>query len=214
MRLPGSPDETAQFLLRKLRRDLHDDLGTALAAVATQLELALRAIEQDRIEATRLIERSRGETVAMIGKVRELVVEPSIGSLLVREQPDLVARLRVTLADLRAAFAAATELIVDIGQELAAVPESMADDVFWIVHEAVVNVFRHGHATRCWVHVSVGEREVQLRVRDDGVGFPSGRVPDGTGLTSMRERAQDHGGLCTVRPALPSGALVEANMPI
>jgi signal transduction histidine kinase len=213
MRLPGAPDETAQLLLRKLRRDLHDDVGTALAAVATQLELALRTIGEDHTEAARLIERSRGETVAMIDKVRELV-GPAGGSLLVRDQPDPVSRLRVALAELRVAFASDVELTVDVGPELAGVAEPIADDVFWIVHEAVVNVLRHAHATHCWVSVSVDDREVQVRVRDDGVGFPSGTVPGGTGLTTMRERAQDHGGSCTVRPALPSGALVEANMPI
>ncbi|MEV6848458.1 ATP-binding protein [Actinoplanes sp. NPDC051411] len=213
MRLPGAPGESAEILLRKWQRDLHDDVGAALAAVATQLELALQLIEQDRRKAASLIERSRGETVAMIGKVRELVVDPYAGSLLVRDRPDVVAWLSDALFELSVAFEAPAELTIDIDPGLASLPESTLDDIYRIVHEAVVNVLRHAGATRCWVEISVGEAEVQLRVRDNGVGFPLGRVPEGTGLTSMQERAENHGGSCTVRPATPSGVVVEAAIP-
>ena len=192
-------------------------MGSALAAVAHQLELASRAVGQDQDEAGRLIQQARGETVAMIGRVRQLVVGQgeAVGwPTDADEQIDVVTRLRAALTDLRSAFQSTVELTLDLNEELMNVKETVAVQIFWIAHEAVVNVLRHASATRCSVSVSVDEREIHLRVRDDGVGFPHGMVPEGTGLTSMRERAEDHGGWFEIRTVPPSGALVEAGMPI
>jgi two-component system NarL family sensor kinase len=46
------------------------------------------------------------------------------------------------------------------------------------------------------------------------VGLPGRPRPDGIGLTSMRQRAADLGGSCTVGPAEPSGMIVQARLPL
>jgi two-component system NarL family sensor kinase len=50
-------------------------------------------------------------------------------------------------------------------------------------------------------------------VRDDGVGVPEDRRA-GVGLSSMRERAEELGGTCDVKPVLTGGTRVLARLPL
>jgi signal transduction histidine kinase len=54
---------------------------------------------------------------------------------------------------------------------------------------------------------------LQLEVLDDGLGVP--RKPRyGVGLASMRERAAEVGGTCTIEPRRPRGTVVRAVLPV
>jgi signal transduction histidine kinase len=76
----------------------------------------------------------------------------------------------------------------------------------------VYNAVRHARAHGVQVCIRVGDRQVEVQVTDDGDGVPAGYVP-GVGLASMRERAAELGGHCTVEPVHPSGTRVRAVLP-
>ena len=63
------------------------------------------------------------------------------------------------------------------------------------------------------IRVRAGAGAVEVEVTDDGRGLPERPVP-GVGLSSMRERAAELGGSCSVGPAAPSGTRVHAVLPL
>ena len=83
-----------------------------------------------------------------------------------------------------------------------------------IAMEAMTNVARHAAARRCSVDLSLDDGALVVRVRDDGVGLPSGTARGGVGLRSMAERAEQLGGRCTVAPAAGGGVAVLAVLPV
>jgi hypothetical protein len=54
---------------------------------------------------------------------------------------------------------------------------------------------------------------LELEVRDDGAGLSAG-YQTGIGLASMRERAAELGGSCTIQPSLSGGTRVLARFPV
>ena len=80
-----------------------------------------------------------------------------------------------------------------------------------IVQEAVMNAVRHANAQHCQVDLCLNGSLV-VQVTDDG----DGRVPahPGTGLLSMRERAEELGGDCIVTFAPGRGTSVCATLPV
>ncbi|MFC4061333.1 sensor histidine kinase, partial [Planomonospora corallina] len=58
---------------RRLRRDLHDGLGPALASMAMTVDEARIRLARDPGEAARLLERVRGQVAEAVGDVRTLV---------------------------------------------------------------------------------------------------------------------------------------------
>jgi signal transduction histidine kinase len=69
------------------------------------------------------------------------------------------------------------------------VPIEVRREAFLIFKEAVNNAVRHSHCRTLRVEINVDDRNLHLRVSDDGVGFEMESDRGGTGLTSMRQRA-------------------------
>ena len=80
-----------------------------------------------------------------------------------------------------------------------------------IVTEALTNVTRHAHATRCSVRIQL-DHGLDVDVRDDGVGLPEG-WRTGVGIASMRERVTELGGTLVIEPCLPHGTRITAHLP-
>ncbi|WP_067127991.1 sensor histidine kinase [Microtetraspora malaysiensis] len=88
---------------------------------------------------------------------------------------------------------------------LPALPAAVEVAAFRIASEAMTNVARHSGATRCRVAVEVGG-SFELTVADNGCGTDR-TTTRGIGWTSMRERAAELGGSCTIS-SRPEGRLV------
>ncbi len=94
----------------------------------------------------------------------------------------------------------------------------LRDEVYRIVAEGLRNAFRHAGAGRIEVEIHYDERELRLRLRDDGKGMDA-RVLDEErhgghwGLRGMRERAKLVGGSLEVWSELDSGSEIELRIP-
>ncbi|MDQ6643003.1 MAG: histidine kinase, partial [Chloroflexota bacterium] len=86
--------------------------------------------------------------------------------------------------------------------------------VYRIAQEAITNVVRHAQARSCVVRLAFDDtkRFLCLEVLDDGIGH-SAQHKTGVGLHSMRERAEEIGGSCTIEPAGSEGTRVVTCLP-
>lgn len=76
----------------------------------------------------------------------------------------------------------------------------------------MTNVARHSGATRCRVRVEV-DGSFELTVSDNGHGTDR-TTTRGMGWTSMRERAAELGGSCTITSRPEGGLVVRAVLPL
>jgi signal transduction histidine kinase len=94
----------------------------------------------------------------------------------------------------------------------------LRDEVYRIAGEALRNAFRHAQARQIEVEIHYDERQLRLRVRDDGKGMDAeslGEHPRAGhfGLHGMRERAKIVGGQLDVWSERDSGTEVELIIP-
>ncbi|GEB13042.1 Histidine kinase [Pimelobacter simplex] len=189
---------------RLLRRELHDSLGPSLAGVG----LGLTAVEQ-------MGDDQRADRSALIGRLR---------TELVRRTEDMRTLARALLppalddGDLAGAVATLVERIGGHGLTIATdlrdverlAPRTQVA-VYLIVSEALLNVRRHAGATRCLVEVRGGAVPTLVRVSDDGAGLDPAARP-GVGFASMRERAEELGGVLALAGDGP-GTTIEVRIP-
>jgi len=187
---------------RRLRRELHDGVGPALAAVVLKLNATQSRTDAD--ERNALITETRHEVKAAIAEVRRLVDDlrpPAI------DEVGLLDAIRQRAAALSGAVAFEVTG-PDALPPLAAAVEVAA---FRIASEAMTNVVRHSGATRCRVAVTV-DGAFELTITDNGHGI-QGTTTHGVGWTSMRERAAELGGSCTISSRPEGGLVVRAVLP-
>jgi len=85
--------------------------------------------------------------------------------------------------------------------------------LYRIAQEALVNVGKHSHAEHVLIRCCARDGEVELEIRDDGVGFDPSKTDmtglDGhLGLASIRERVGFAGGVCFIDSVVDGGTRV------
>jgi signal transduction histidine kinase len=198
---------------RRIRRDLHDGLGPLLAGVSLQLDTARSLLRSDPSGADALLERLIGETQSAIADIRRLVYDLRPPAL---DELGLVGALRQQAARLGstgiAQGGAPLSVFVEAPEDLNGLPAAVEVAAYRIATEAMTNVARHARARSCTLRISLGDA-MELEVLDDGQGLPP-RRPAGVGLASMRQRAAELGGTCTIAPAPAGGTMVVARFPL
>jgi signal transduction histidine kinase len=199
---------------RRIRRDLHDGLGPTLAAVALKLEAARNLFGSDPVAGEELLDELRRETQAAIADIRRLVYELRPPAL---DELGLVAALREQAAQLGSRpgeQVTANGLLVSVEapHELPPLPAAVEVAAYRIAVEALTNVVRHADARACKVRLTL-DGGLEVEVSDDGKGITA-HSRKGVGLNSMRERAAELGGSCTVDSGPGRGTLVRARLPL
>ena len=106
---------------------------------------------------------------------------------------------------------------VEAPESLPPLPAAVEVAAYRIAQEAMTNVVRHAGASSCSVRIALDEEAeeadvLHLEVEDDGRGV--GEEPKaGVGTHSMRERAEELGGRCTIEALSLRGTLVSAQLP-
>ena len=105
-------------------------------------------------------------------------------------------------------------LVIEIeGPEVTPVlPAAVEVAAYRIATEAVTNVVQHAGASRCVVSLSMNGA-LEVAVSDNGTR-PWDPTRIGVGWASMRERAAELGGTCTVARRSEGGTLVRAVLPL
>jgi len=190
---------------RRIRRDLHDGLGPALAGLTFTLEAVRNLADSDLARADQLLVSATEQVQTMIADVRRLIYGLRPAAL---DQLGLAASLRGLAATESSPVTAVT---VDAPSSLPPLPAAVEVAAYWIAQEALTNVKRHARARTCNVALAVEPSALRLDVADDGSGIS--RTSAGLGFHTMRERAAEVGGTCEIRSRSGGGTLVTALLP-
>ena len=172
---------------RRLRRDLHDGLGSALTSLMLKLDAADTLLDRDLPAARSLLAETRGQMQASITDIRRLVDHLRPPTL---DEWGLVDALReqvthYALGDLR--------VTIEAPESLPPLTAAVEVAMYRIVLEALANVVKHAHATNCAIRLTLVGNNLVVEIEDDGAGRSAG-AHAGVGLTAMRERAAELGG--------------------
>jgi signal transduction histidine kinase len=191
---------------RRLRRDLHDGIGPALAGLTLKTETARALLPPGSDAASRQLHDLSEEIRRTVVDVRRLVEglrPPALDEL---GLPGACAQ-----AAERLTAGSGLAVSVDASDGLPALPAAVEVAAYRIVVEAVTNTVRHARARECRVFMACTPDGLAVEVTDDGTGLCAAGQP-GHGLAIMRERAEELGGPVTIRNGSP-GVTVQARLP-
>lgn len=203
---------------RALARDLHDEFGQCLAAMA-----ALTA----SIETGAVPQRADlADDARAMARIQKQMME-HLRSALVRlrsqdvEEIGLEASLRQLVRDHNMRAAAGAVFRLNVIGKLTAVPGQVAIDVYRIAQECLTNAVRHGSPTRVQLSVEraatgdgASAGSIALTVEDDGGGDAAGiDGSHGHGILGIRERVAARGGSLAIGAAT-GGLRLSAVIPL
>jgi signal transduction histidine kinase len=197
---------------RNIARELHDEVGQALTAIKVDLQLAMKAIDSQR-NPGRTLEELQQLTDGAINTVRDLshLLRPTM-----LDDLGLPAAIDWLLRGLARRHQIDARLVQE-GMDTRLDPDTEVA-AYRIVQEALTNVARHAHATRCTVRLTRRHDVLDIAVEDDGVGFhldaAGQRGPGGgLGLVGLRERVNARQGTLAIESAPNRGTRLMAKLP-
>lgn len=195
--------ELQELERRRIAGDIHDGISQRLVSAWYHVRAALSLTNdrdtRDELEAVdALLSDSLEEARRAITGLRPTVLD-DLG---------LVAALN-SLATAAGGFA------VDLDLEEPDLPPHIETTVYRISQEALQNVAKHADASRVQLALHSYPEDLELVVRDDGVGFDtsSGARPTSFGLLGMQERASLLGASLTVLSRPGHGTTVTLRLP-
>ena len=182
----------------RIRRDLHDGLGPAIAGARMQVAAArqpeasaelLASVQETLLECSQDVRR-------IVDGLRPAALDRGLLPAIVQRASAIGP---VPTVDV--------EVVGDIGDLDAAVEVA----VFRIVTEALSNAARHAAANRVLVTLDGNGSRVLAEIRDDGRGGVRDR-DGGVGLESIRQRAEELGGQLTIDSGV-GGTCIQLSLP-
>ncbi len=199
----------------RMAHELHDSVGHGLAVIAMQAGVALHVLDREPAKVREALEairdtsrRSLDGLRAQLQQMREPASDdaphrPEVG---LAEVDVLVERIRTGGLEVR------TEIDTTIRD--GELPPDVDVAAYRIVQESLTNVLRHARASRAEVKITRTDDAVLVDVLDNGtasVAQPADGA--GTGIASMRARAEALGGTLRAGPRADGGFAVSARLP-
>jgi signal transduction histidine kinase len=194
--------EAADAERRRIERDLHDGAQQRLVALSLNLRMAEKRAAEGDPAAAELV-RSAGEEAGLaLKELRDLArgIHPAI----------LTNRgLAAALNDLATRAPVPVELVAVPPERL---PDAVESTVYFLVSECLANVGKHAQATEATVSVAVVGDEVEVVVKDDGVGGAD--LAGGSGLQGLEDRVGALDGCVDIDSPPGGGTTVMATIPL
>jgi PAS domain S-box-containing protein len=207
--LTGKLAETEERQLKMIARELHDQIGQNLNAIALNLNRVKSLLpEEGRGRVLSGLDDALAITGETTVRIRNLLTEMRSP---VMDDYGLLAALRF-LAD-QDGRRSGVKILVQ-GEELQPRPSAAVENAMYrIAQEALTNVIRHARATEATLTLTARQRKIRLTIADDGVGCDAEKVvgnasEHGWGLITMRERTLAVGGEFRIVSSRGQGTIV------
>jgi signal transduction histidine kinase len=194
-------------LRTRIARDIHDEIGSGLGTITMLSQMAQRqpdvgAHAKEDLEEIHRVARDLSESMRDIAWLNR-AENSSVHDLQLRMQE--TAKTMLPGVALEFPFErkdAARRLSLESKRQL-----------FLIFKEAIHNVLKHAQATRVEVRLAAEQDRLMLRIHDNGRGFDARAASSGTGLSSMRDRAEALQGTLVLESQQGQGATITVGVP-
>ncbi len=191
-------------------REIHDELGATLTAAKMDLHWFAKTLTDGQLPRADKLSEAVELVDSAIQTVRRIATElrPSI-----LDHLGLWPALQWQLQEFELNFGIPCQ--IDPAPSGILLENDAQTAVFRIFQEALTNIARHAHATRVHVGLQPERNGILVRISDNGVGLPPGKImePEACGIQGMRERARTFGGDVRFEQTEGGGASVVVKFP-
>jgi PAS domain S-box-containing protein len=209
-RLAGRIISAQEEELRRLSREIHDDLTQRLAALALEAALIERQLDPVQYQTAQELKGLRANLSEVAEEVHDLSrrLHPSILDdlgLVHAVQAECVAFTKKT----------GIELSFVRGDLPEPVSQPLALCLYRIIREGLQNILKHSGAAEASITLRALADGIHLVIQDKGVGFDRNEVKRkaGIGLSSMRERVRLVNGTIAFESNPGEGTVIKVFIP-
>jgi ligand-binding sensor domain-containing protein/signal transduction histidine kinase len=194
----------------RIATDLHDDIGANLTRIAILSEVAKKRVTADRGEGAEKLSAIATIARESVSSMSDIVwaISPERDAL-----QEVVRKMRYCAEEAFEGSYVAVSFDLPNPSESTTLDVSVRRDVYLIFKEAINNAARHSWCTKVVVRFRASRHGLRLEIADDGIGFDVTAGSDGTGVASIRRRAERLGATLNIVSSPEDGTRLTLTMP-
>jgi len=194
---------------RTISRELHDEIGQTLTGLGIELANLEHLREGPQSEYRSHLADAKRLTEETLRTVRNIAMglRPSM-----LDDSGIVPAVRWQASELSRRTGTPVELQIE--GDFDGLGDEGRTCLYRVVQEALTNCARHAEATTIQITMQGKKESLCLSIRDDGLGFDTGRARTGLGLIGIEERVKELGGSLAVHSWPDRGTLLRVEIPL
>lgn len=194
---------------KRIAEDLHDRIGSQLAAVKLNMEALEGKVEDGQAQNQAQFSRTYGMLDDLVDEVRKLSHDMVSGVLM---KFGLEEAVRELAGRISASGKMGVEVRVHNLDERVSGKVEIA--VYRMVQELLANVLKHARASEISISLTRQNGNLNVLVEDNGVGFDPKRIKKGMGLDNVNKRAATLNGSAIIDSKTGRGTTVILDIPL
>ena len=172
----------------RIRRELHDEMGSTLSSIQMMSEIAKKKIEMKKEDAVATLEKISSNSATMQETMSDIVWTLNAQNTTME---NLITRLRSFATEITEAKNIALHFETD--ERLCNIQLSLEErkNIYLIAKEAVNNAVKYADCSLCHIRFKKSNDIINVLIEDNGKGFDTSVEQNGNGLRNMQSRARE-----------------------
>jgi two-component system, NarL family, sensor histidine kinase UhpB len=194
-----------------IAKDLHDDVGSAISSIKILSEVSYKNIEKDKDKSVSLLQKIITQSEQLQQGISDIVwsVKPDNDKL-----ENMTVRMREYISQVLEPKNINTNFLADEKLLDKSIGMQQRRDLLMIFKEAVNNIAKYSKATIAEISIEQVNNNLLLKIKDNGIGFHTGKITSSNGLKNMQARALNLHGKFTINSQPGKGTVVELQIPV
>lgn len=196
--------ETQEDARNQLGRELHDNISQILAAANMQVGHCLAYYEEGKPLLENVQDNLR-EAIQELRKLSHRMVMPRFAE----------SHLNDKLKKLLDNYNNGQVISLDTcGWTEENIPVFIKETFFRVAQEQLNNINKYAQANEIVVHIENTQHEASMSIKDNGVGFDTGKERTGIGISNIFSRVELYNGTTRIVSAPGKGCVLSINIPL
>jgi signal transduction histidine kinase len=188
----------------RIGHELHDNVNQILSTTKLFVDMLIPINGEQK----QFKEKSIDYIMMAIEEIRKLSKELVVSQL---QDKGLIESIEMLIDDIQISTPLKIKFTHDHENERISPGKKVT--LFRIIQEQLKNILKHSHASHVDIYLQCKGNEVQLTVRDNGVGFEAKQTRQGIGLSNIYERTRFYSGTVELDTAPGKGCTLEVTIP-
>ena len=195
---------------QKISQDLHDDIGASLSSLQIYGAIAEQSVAENPAKTMEMVTKISTQSKEIMENMNDIVWSMKTS----RSNTSIEIKIKNYAAGLLADSNIEFKCSIMPDATIVITGFTARKNIFLIAKEALNNIAKYSRAKNVKLTLQTFQKNMELIIEDDGIGFIQKKINRGNGLENMEQRAKELNGKFSIQSAVGFGTIIKAIFPL